>query len=154
MAIRAGYTVDSWPGLGRHGKAEKFNCPSHRQLLPHFNERTHARTLQPAAARCARYALPRKDAVSSAHRTRRTREIGRAFQHVSVRFAGNWNSSDPKAENRSPVRSLSAEVGGEEPATRIHWWPLSIDPAPSLCRPHFATHFRQRAEEAGRWRRG
>lgn len=83
-----GDQVDRWPGLGRHGKAEKFNRPSHRQRLSHFSERTHARTLQPAAARCARYALPRKDAVSSAHRTRRTRENRRAFQHVSGRFAG------------------------------------------------------------------
>lgn len=116
----------SWPGRERHGKQRNLTVQVTCSCSPTL---THAHTRQ-LAPRCACYALPRKDAVRGAHRTGWTREFERTFLHVGPRFASSWNSSAPPTGNQPPLGSLSTEVGGDGSAAHIHWWPLTIDPAP------------------------
>lgn len=117
LEIGAGYTVGSWPGLGRPGKAEKFNCPSHLQLRSDFNERTHARKrqllsvplcpLRPTAQRRGTQCSP----IRLDTRTR-TRVLARRRQFCRQLELFRPSGRKPTPWVRGEAGNLSAEVGG------------------------------------------
>lgn len=146
--------VGSWhgsrPGPGRHGKngrAEKDRWPTPRRVLAHL-QKAHARP------GCARHASPSKDAARSAHRTGGPEDANARSSTLALQAVGTLQPFLPGTREGHARRG----GGGDEEEGNHRAFSLVACWCSSRCRnspqPLRRIHFRERAEEAGWWRRG